>query len=487
MNLGTRFIMYALLAVLALCISADAKKSRKLKHPRSFINPYPRFNEYKDGGDPGEPLFLTPLIHDEKIPKDQVRKKAAVIGSQFHDVESYAGYLTVDAGRKSNMFFWHFPAEKDPTYAPVVLWLQGGPGASSLFGLFAENGPFEFDSRGHLQKRNYTWSRTHNLIYIDNPVGTGFSFTGSDEGYARNEKDVGRNLHEAVMQLYELFGWNNSSGFWITGESYAGKYVPALAYHIHLMQNAVDTRVYIPLNGLAIGNGLTDPLHQLKYGDYLYQLGLIDDNGLKEFHTQEAKGEKCIKDHDMDCAFDIFDGLINGDLTNGSIFHNLTGYNFYYNYLKTDSDEPGEALGNFIQSTLTRRAIHVGNMTFHDTDKVNKVEKFLKEDVMDTVAPWVAELLNEYIVCIYSGQLDIIVAYPLTRNYLNHLKFADADKYKIAERRIWRVDNEIAGYVKHAGRLIEILVRNAGHMAPGDQPKWLHWMIDHLTHYKTVE
>ncbi|XP_067625747.1 elongation factor 1-gamma-like [Eurosta solidaginis] len=93
-----------------------------------------------------------------------------------------------------------------------------------MFGLFIENGLFEFDARGHLQKRNYTWSRTHNLIYIDNPVGTGFSFTGSDDGYAGNEKDVGRNLHEAVMQLYELFECRNSSGFWITGESYAGTF-----------------------------------------------------------------------------------------------------------------------------------------------------------------------------------------------------------------------------------------------------------------------
>lgn len=99
--------------------------------------------------------------------------------------------------------------------------------------------------------RNYTWSKTHNLIFIDNPVGTGFSFTDSDAGYAKNEIDVGRNLHEAMQQLYELFDWSSSSGFWITGESYAGKYVPALAYQIYKSKNA---RVEIPLKGVAIGN-----------------------------------------------------------------------------------------------------------------------------------------------------------------------------------------------------------------------------------------
>ncbi|XP_030557784.1 venom serine carboxypeptidase [Drosophila novamexicana] len=474
----------AIHCVILIIATAAAVLAADRAYGRSFVNPYPRYAYFNDGVDPGQPLFLTPLIHDDKLPREQVRQLARVNGSQFHGVESYSGYLTVDQGYNSNMFFWYFPSETDAAYAPVVLWLQGGPGASSLFGLFTENGPFQLDKQGKLQKRNYTWSKTHNLIYIDNPVGTGFSFTEHDEGYARNEKDVGRNLHEAVMQLYELFEWSSNAGFWVTGESYAGKYVPALAYHIHKVQNSVEARVHIPLKGVAIGNGLSDPLHQLKYGDYLYQLGLIDDNGLLQFHDAEKKGAECIEKRDMNCAFDVFDSLINGDMTNGSIFSNLTGYSWYYNYLLTHPDGSEAKLGDFLQAGATRRSIHVGNMTFHDLDKENKVEIHLKQDVMDSVAPWIAELLNDYTVCIYSGQLDIIVAYPLTRNYLQKLKFRDAAKYKIAPREIWRIDGEVAGYVKHAGHLVEIMVRNAGHMAPHDQPKWLYAMIDHLTHYK---
>ncbi|EDW08695.1 venom serine carboxypeptidase [Drosophila mojavensis] len=474
----------AIHCVLLIIAAVAAVAAADRPYRKSFINPYPRYEYFNDGVDPGQPLFLTPFIEDQKVPMEQVRQMARVSGSQFHNVESYAGYLTVDKGYNSNMFFWYFPSETDPAYAPVVLWLQGGPGASSLFGLFTENGPLQLEGQGKVQLRNYTWSKTHNLIYIDNPVGTGFSFTDHDEGYARNEKDVGRNLHEAVMQLYELFDWGTSSGFWVTGESYAGKYVPALAYHIHKVQNSIETRVHIPLKGVAIGNGLSDPLHQLKYGDYLYQLGLIDDNGLIQFYEAEKKGAELIEKRDMSGAFEVFDSLINGDLTNGSIFSNLTGYNWYYNYLITKPNPADAQLGKFLQAGATRRAIHVGNQPFHDLDKENKVELHLKEDVMDTVAPWIAELLNTYTVCIYSGQLDIIVAYPLTRNYLNRLKFRDAAKYKIAPREIWRIDGEVAGYVKHAGHLVEIMVRNAGHMAPHDQPKWLYEMINHLTHYK---
>lgn len=57
--------------------------------------------------------------------------------------------------------------------APVMVWLQGGPGGSSLFGLFAEHGPFNVDASLSIVPRNYSWAKTHNIIYIDNPVGTG--------------------------------------------------------------------------------------------------------------------------------------------------------------------------------------------------------------------------------------------------------------------------------------------------------------------------
>lgn len=69
------------------------------------------------------------------------------------------------------MFFWYFPAQANSETAPVVLWLQGGPGASSLIGLFGENGPFSVKTKHGLKLRKYSWTVNHNVIYIDNPVG----------------------------------------------------------------------------------------------------------------------------------------------------------------------------------------------------------------------------------------------------------------------------------------------------------------------------
>lgn len=382
-------------------------------------------------------------------------------------IVNYAGYFTVNKELNSNLFFWFFPAKNDPENAPVVLWLQGGPGASSLFGLFTENGPFSITPKGKLEARKYSWAINHNLIYIDNPVGTGFSFTDSDEGYAKNEDDVGKNLLLGLQQFFLLFPNLQTNEFFVSGESYGGKYVPAVGHAIFVdsqRQEEDPARPKINLKGLAIGNGLSDPEHQLKYGDYLYQLGLIDSNGLEIFHQYEAQGTDCIRKKDFNCAFDVFDKLINMDqLPEGSLFKNMTGFDIYFNYLKTKDDDPAP-LGVYLQKSATRRAIHVGNNSFHDLEGENRVEEHLKLDVMDSVASWVSELLSHYPVLIYNGQLDIIVAYPLTENYLKNLQFSGAEEYKTAKRYIWRVDDDVAGYAKHAGNLTEVLVRNAGEL-----------------------
>ncbi|XP_031635891.1 venom serine carboxypeptidase-like [Contarinia nasturtii] len=475
----------------------------------TFINRYPRYKSYSDGGDPGQALYLTKYIENGDI--DTARKLAFVIHPEI-TIPNYAGYFTVDKKYNSNLFFWFFPAKVNTDKAPVLLWLQGGPGASSLFGLFTENGPYSISTNQEQKKftwhsvfgfftrnfqrrsseklipRTYSWHLHHNLIYIDNPVGTGFSFTDSDEGYAKNEVNVGENLLCALQQFFLLFPNLQKNEFFASGESYGGKYVPAIAYAIYQDSKRQDNdplKPKINLKGLAIGNGFTDPIHQFNYGDHLYHLGLIDSNGHEQFMQYQNQGIDCIKNHDFACAYDVFEKLLDDmdQYPQGSLFTNLTGFHSFYNFLKTD-DNFVASLGDFLQKSETRRAIHVGSNKFNDLIGENKVDHHLKLDIMDSVADWVAELLSHYPILVYNGQLDIIVAYPLTENYLKNLNFSAAEEYKTAKRHIWRVNNEIAGYVKHAGNLTEVLVRNSGHMAPGDQPKWVLDMLLRFTYHK---
>lgn len=132
-------------------------------------------------------------------------------------------------------------------------------------------------------------------------------------------------------------------------------------------------------------------------------------------------------------------------------------------------------MGKYIQRTDIRTAIHVGNTIFNGINEV--VELNLMKDIMQSVAPWISELLSHYRVLIYNGQLDIIVAYPLTINFLKNLNFDSAETYKTAKRYKWYVGNDLAGYVKYAGNLTEVLVRNAGHMVPTDQSLWAYDLI----------
>lgn len=425
----------------------------------------------------GDPLFLTPYIQSGQI---NIAKNLSKVNSLKGSIKSYSGFLTVNEKYFSNIFFWFFPAETNSMHAPVVVWLQGGPGVSSLFGLFSEHGPYNIDENLNIFFRKYSWTKTLSMLYIDNPVGTGYSFTNSTEGYSKNEKDVGVNLYNAVSQFFKLFPSLLMNDFFITGESYAGKYVPALAYEIHL-QNKIAAKK-INLKGIAIGNGFCDPIHMLNYGNYLYEIGLIDSNAKKIFDDKKNEAVALIQKKEYINAFYIFDTLLNTDLSNiTSFFTNVTGFQNYYNYLKADT-MTFDAVTRFVQMNFVREKIHVGNLPFH-TDQT--VELNLIGDMMRSVAPLIEVLIENYRILIYNGQLDIIVAYPLTEEFLKNLKWNGANKYKGAPRKIWKIKNNIAGYFKTVNNLIEVMVRNAGHMVPTDQPLFAFDMINRFVYYKS--
>jgi len=302
------------------------------------FSPYPKREQREPPLNSGEPLILTPLIENGQI--EEARRLASV-PPLVGNITSYAGYLTTDIECGSNMFFWFFPAEGNYTEAPLSVWLQGGPGASSLYGLFSENGPISLSPEGKVSLRKFSWTYASSYLYIDNPVGTGFSFTNSTDCYSKDEVDVGRNLLITVKQILALFPELRTAPLYVTGESYAGKYVPALSYAIH--KDNQDSAKPINLAGLAIGNGLVDPGNQLHYGDYLYQLGLIDSEQREYFRSEEERGRSLIAAADWMGAFHVFDELLNGDLSpNPSYFKNCTGFDFYFNYLHQTQPPEGD-------------------------------------------------------------------------------------------------------------------------------------------------
>lgn len=438
-----------------------------------FTNLYPRIKlGSTNTHDAGEPLLLTPFIKNGSIEIGQ--KLSKVSFTESLGLRSHAGFFTVKEQYNSNHYFWYFPAKNDNGHAPVVLWLQGGPGASSLFGLFMEIGPLIVSEDG-ISLRPIHWALNYHLIFIDNPVGAGFSYTSNDNGYCSDEQCVANDLYNSLQQFFQLFPHIQNNNFYISGESYAGKYIPMLAMKIHKENNNINnSRLKINLKGLAMGNAYCDPINQMNYGQYLYELGLLDNRQRRVFKLLEDKIKAEILKGDWGKANIMMDKLMAGELSGTSYFNLYTGYDNYYNYLKTNSTDIEKVFTEMLGKDSIRKAAHVGSLPFNSGEEV---ELHLAVDLLQSVAPVVEELLSHYKILLYNGQLDIIVAYPLTEEFVRNLNFSSANEYKMADRHIWKVEDDIAGYVKVAGNLTEIVIRAAGHMVPQDQPKWAYDMI----------
>ena len=169
--------------------------------------------------------------------------------------KQYSGYL--DASPTSHLHYWLVESEGDPKLDPVVFWFNGGPGCSSLDGFFYEHGPFQVSPSNYSQLtlRDYRWNRIANVVYVESPVGVGFSY--SDDGsYHITDDTAARDNRAAVEAFYLKFPNFKQNKLFITGESYAGIYVPTLAEAI--VRGQLDgTYTGARLTGIGVGNGCT--------------------------------------------------------------------------------------------------------------------------------------------------------------------------------------------------------------------------------------
>lgn len=162
----------------------------------------------------------------------------------------FSGYLTADT---SKLHYWLVTAEENPENAPTALWLNGGPGCSSLDGFVYEMGPFEIDSNNNLSLRPYRWNKNVNMLYVEAPVGVGFSYSTDNNYKCDDDRTADENMI-AVEDFYSKFPQLKANGFFITGESYAGIYVPTLAEAI-IKATKAGSWTGAELKGIAAGNG----------------------------------------------------------------------------------------------------------------------------------------------------------------------------------------------------------------------------------------
>ena len=197
-------------------------------------------------------LLLILLITTFPITYCGTKNKVENLFGDLYSKEIYSGYLETDIP-KNELFYIFVPSQSNTSSTdPVLLWLNGGPFCSSLFGLLGEIGPVIAGFfTGYFEKNEYSWNKKTNLLVFEFPAGLGFSKTYDRNQTWNDTKTAKSNLY-ALKNFFKLFPQYKNNSFYMSGESYAGVYIPFLS------QAIIDDGRNINLKGVLIGNGIGD-------------------------------------------------------------------------------------------------------------------------------------------------------------------------------------------------------------------------------------
>jgi len=184
--------------------------------------------------------------------------------STLPSFDMYAGYITLQ-GTTKNIFYWFVEAKTNPQGAPVLLWMQGGPGCSGLGdGFLLEHGPFQPNVTNYatqqvgLLDRFYSWNSEANIIYIEQPCGVGFSYGATDSDYKTDDNQTAIDNNLFLQGFFNVYSEYAQNEFWITGESYGGVYITTLANQILTNATAASIAANLKRGGLMLGNPVTN-------------------------------------------------------------------------------------------------------------------------------------------------------------------------------------------------------------------------------------
>ena len=195
----------------------------------------------------------------------------------------YSGYLPIGTTAKK-LHYVAALSQNDPATDPVIVWFNGGPGCSSMLGWAQEHGPYVMeDGTDSFVHNDYAWNMEANLFYIESPAGVGFSVCGKPEECKFDDNNSAEDNLLAILSLFtDKFPELQRNPLWISGESYAGVYVPQVTKRLqqYIEKHTGETGVYLPnLKGMLVGNGVTNWKYDgtPAYFHMAYYHGIIDD------------------------------------------------------------------------------------------------------------------------------------------------------------------------------------------------------------------
>ncbi|KAJ8667662.1 hypothetical protein QAD02_009325 [Eretmocerus hayati] len=414
----------------------------------------------------------------------------------FGNGEQDWGYVDVRPG--AHMFWWLYyttnTAVSNYYDKPLLIWLQGGPGASSTgFGNFEELGPLDIN----LNARNHTWVKNYNVLFIDNPVGTGFSYVDKFSALTTNNNQIAKDLVELMRAFYKEFPKFKTVPTYILCESYGGKMSAEWALEWYKAQKSGT--IESNLKGVGLGDSWISPIDSvLTWAPYLWQTGLVDTTGLKAIEAAAKKTEQAVKAglwKQATMLWGITENVINS-VTNGIDFYNILtkmGSDSYASASRyADFNIAFKFLGNrsllssyddlALERLMNGQVRKALNLNVKWGAQNGNVFSALQGDFMKPVTSVVERLLDEtnLKIFIYSGQLDLIVDTPGTLLWTEKLQWRYAKQWRLSDRFPLVADGIIEGFFKRCNNLSFYWVNRAGHMVPADNPAAMAKILEHL-------
>ncbi|XP_031091558.1 serine carboxypeptidase-like 27 [Ipomoea triloba] len=414
---------------------------------------------------------------------DQVRDRITHLPGQPANVEfsHYSGYVTVNETAGRALFYWFIesPASRNPEKRPLILWLNGGPGCSSIaYGAAEEIGPFHIKSDGKTLYLNpYSWNKLANLLFLESPAGVGFSYsnTTSDLNTSGDQRTA-EDAYAFLVKWFDRFPQYKYRDFYIAGESYAGHYVPQLSQIVYQRNKGIKNPV-INFKGFLVGNAVIDDYHDyIGTFEYWWTHGLISDSTYKYLHI--ACDSESATHPSSDCirALSIAERE-QGNIDPYSIYtppcantsalqHNLRGH---YPWMSRAYDPCTERYSQFyFNIPEVQKALHanVTRIPYPWATCSDLVSNYWGDSPV-SMLPIYRELIAAGLrIWVFSGDTDSVVPVTATRYSIDALKLPT-----VANWYPWYDNGKVGGWSQIYKGLTLVTVTGAGHEVPLHRPR----------------
>ncbi|XP_055707384.1 retinoid-inducible serine carboxypeptidase-like [Phlebotomus papatasi] len=396
------------------------------------------------------------------------------------------GFVTVRPG--AQMFYWLFTTRaevRNPQERPLIVWLQGGPGASSTgHGNFEEIGPLDVD----LMSRNSTWVRDYNVLFIDSPVGSGFSHVEHTNLLPTGKNQITADLVTFLEHFFEKHPRLLTAPLHIFGESYGGKAAVELALSLTRQISRKGMKI-LPESVVLIDPWISPLDSMLSWAPFLFNTGAIDRKGFAAIVGATMRTQEAVKRRDYRRGTKLW-----GE-TEKTIQKFTYGVDFY-NILKPIpfksirknrfgvQYEEDEARIHDLMNGQVRRALNIPKKIIWGSQR-QAVFAALSGDFLKPATDAVERLLNktDVNVAVVNGQLDLIVATPGTLRWVERLHWPGKQNFLSSERKAIVVNEIHEGYARKYSSLSFYWVLRAGHMIPKDNPGAMSHILRSVTSF----